>query len=884
MKKTNRVTIFICLAFLTLFSCKNKEEKHFINDPEIRQEVREDFLKRREIAGKQIDALSYLGELTTEEKEALEFLYAYMPLSDLGDYDAAFFLNQVRYAFKARDFFSWGKTVPEDVFRHFVLVYRVNNENLDTARMVFFEELKERVKDMSMYDAALEVNHWCHEKVTYRPSDGRTSAPLATIKTAYGRCGEESTFTVTAMRAAGIPARQCYTPRWAHTDDNHAWVEVWVDGQWYYLGACEPDAELNMGWFDIPATRTMMVHSNAFGKYHGKEEINHSGELYARINMLPNYTDTKKIEITVLDKNNKPVPDAEVKFKLYNLAEYYPIATQQTDKNGKARLTTGLGDLLIWASKDGVYAFDQIKVRKQDGMTLVLDESKPANTAYIIEYDMVPPSPKLVAKKATQEKIDLTNKRIQYEDSIRSAYIATFMTEQQAHAITNGNLTSDQIWRVIQKSEGNYAEMQKLMGFFIEQNDNLLLNEFFLSLSDKDHRDGNADILKQHITLFNVSDYPKDIYLKGIISPRIDNEGLRPWRPFLAKNMPKVLNNDCTPDAVMDWIENNITVDDEGNYHNCPISPQGVFELRRGDQHSIDIFFVAACRSLNIPAYKDLATGQLYAYENGEWNKFPLYGEQVKGDMATLILSYPDFDPKDPDNKPKYWYHYTIAREENGDFKTYDYMFDEEEDKPPFPISLEIEPGYYLLSTGSRYFEGDVRSRMEFFTVEPNQTVTKEIILLPLEPRKIIYGTIDMNYQLNLGNNTVKTIQELTLDKDLIVCFIDPTREPTTHLLKDIKKFTPQFDKWGGNLLFLLPSDKSVSDLDEKKKGVPKHSIFISDQASAWMNNILGSIKTEEFKGNYPLVFIISPDGKVTLKSEGYRIGTGELLLKSLTQ
>ena len=100
-----------------------------------------------------------------------------------------------------------------------------------------------------MHDAVLETNHWCHEKATYTPSDSRTSSPLATIKTAYGRCGEESTLLVAALRAIGIPARQVYTPRWAHTDDNHAWVEAWVDGKWYFLlyltwdGSTRPQAE-----------------------------------------------------------------------------------------------------------------------------------------------------------------------------------------------------------------------------------------------------------------------------------------------------------------------------------------------------------------------------------------------------------------------------------------------------------------------------------------------------------------------------------------------------------------------------------------------------------------------------------------------------------------
>ena len=116
------------------------------------------------------------------------------------------------------------------MFRHFVLPIRVNNENMDSSRWMFFAELKDRIRNLSMADAALEVNHWCHEKVCYRGTDGRTSSPLSTVKTAYGRCGEESTFTVAALRSVSIPARQCYTPRWAHSDDNHAWVEVWIDG------------------------------------------------------------------------------------------------------------------------------------------------------------------------------------------------------------------------------------------------------------------------------------------------------------------------------------------------------------------------------------------------------------------------------------------------------------------------------------------------------------------------------------------------------------------------------------------------------------------------------------------------------------------------------
>ena len=189
-------------------------------------------------------ALAQTKPTATLVKQYLDFLYQYLPLPDRCDYSRAFYEHNVQLSLQTRQEMPWGKRIPEREFRHFVLPIRVNNENLDNSREVFYKELKDRVIGMSMYDAILEVNHWCHEKVTYRPTDARTSSPLATVRTAYGRCGEESTLLVAALRSVGIPARQVYTPRWAHTDDNHAWVEAWADGVWYFLGACEPEPVL----------------------------------------------------------------------------------------------------------------------------------------------------------------------------------------------------------------------------------------------------------------------------------------------------------------------------------------------------------------------------------------------------------------------------------------------------------------------------------------------------------------------------------------------------------------------------------------------------------------------------------------------------------------
>ena len=66
-----------------------------------------------------------------EVQEALDFLYAGMPLPDSVDYSRDFWEANVKMAVKARHEMPWGEKVPGREWRHFVLPLRVNNEDLD---------------------------------------------------------------------------------------------------------------------------------------------------------------------------------------------------------------------------------------------------------------------------------------------------------------------------------------------------------------------------------------------------------------------------------------------------------------------------------------------------------------------------------------------------------------------------------------------------------------------------------------------------------------------------------------------------------------------------------------------------------------------------------
>ncbi len=540
----------------------------------------------------------FKNPLTADEKQALEYLYAYMPLSDLADYDGNFYLQQVKYVLKARIEMAWGENIPEDIFLHFVLPLRVNNENLDQFRVVMYDEIKKRISGMNMHDAALEVNHWCHEKVTYRGSDDRTSSPLASVKTSFGRCGEESTFTVTALRTIGIPARQVYTPRWAHSDDNHAWVEVWVDGKWYFMGACEPEPELNMGWFAEPARRAMLVHTRAYGAYRGNEPVIDKQERFAELNLIQNYAAAKNIYVKVLSTDNKPVANASVEYQLYNYAEFYPIAKGTTDQNGLSSIITGLGDLLIWAYEGEKWGYKKISVDKMDSVTVVITDKHPTDQSE--NFDFIPPVEKNpLPTNITQKDRDYNTWRLQQEDSIRTLYMSTFKdsTWVSAFAAKEG-LKAELLLPIFRNSYGNWQEIADFISGTPDSMKDWALRLLEV-ISEKDLRDTKAEILKDHLINSFKNGNPlwnqdKEIFANYyVMNGRISNEMMLPWHGFLQKQFTEEFKMKFKSDEniLIDWIKTNIIIDNTANLHSrAPLSPKGVYELKVSDAHSRDIF------------------------------------------------------------------------------------------------------------------------------------------------------------------------------------------------------------------------------------------------------------------------------------------------------
>lgn len=805
-------------------------------------------------------------DLTEDEAEALEFLYAYMPLSDLADYNGEFFLKHVRATFLSRDEIEWAKSIPDDIFMHFILPHRINNENLDTARIVLFNDLKNRVKALSMYDAAIEVNHWCHEKVEYHSADIRTSSPLATMKTAYGRCGEESTFTVAALRSVCIPARQVYTPRWAHSDDNHAWVEVWIDGEWYFLGACEPQPILNFGWFNQPASRAMLVHARVFGEYNGNEEVNVSTSQYVDINVTERYAKTFKQFIKVIDTKGMPVPNVKVEYQLYNYAEFYSIATKISDKDGMSSLTTGFGDLLIWVSNNESYGYKKIKIGEEDTVAILLSNPDFNN----IHWELMPPVATNHVKVDITEEQEKENKsRLQYEDSVRNNYISTFITKEEFLKIK----ADENLWKYIKKSRGNYNEIIDLI-VNCPKNRYKWLEPLLKTIAEKDLRDTKADILRDNLEYSYANTYPTECFVKYILNPRIANEMLVAYKGYLLNKFGKTFTDSLRKDMynLIAWVKDSITVVNGAQAYSLPISPIGVCKLRVSDSRSRDIFFVAVCRSCGIPARLEQGTNTPQYLYKEKWIDVYFDGTPKEYKKFNILFKA---NKKNLKFTPQYYHHFTLARFENNRFVTLELGEYKDIDKIG---NLQLRGGYYRLITSNRLVSGKILVDIKFFEITKDTVIGLDFP--EKEIRNEVLGTINLDKILNTFEGGSVNLKEIQNNNNIVIAIIEPDKEPSKHVLNDLQKVKTDLNKLTNSFVFIIQKENLSATFQPTDYGLPiKSEIIVVNKNPKTLLNI--NIDTNK-NNALPMVLIVSPKGGIIYLSEGYRIGIGNDILKIL--
>lgn len=771
----------------------------------------------------------------------LKFLYGRMHINDIVTFTPEQIGSYVSASLRAYDAFPYGKTIPQELFFAYVLQPRVNSEWLDESRGAMMEEIAPHIQGKTMEQAALCVNYWCYSHATYTPADDRTLGPLAVMRRTMGRCGEESVLTVAALRSVGIPARQCYAPRWSHCDDNHAWVEVWIDGTWHYMGACEPGPALDRGWFTAAASRAMLVHTKCWSDLGGEPDIAYTTPLYGLVVHTSLYAETKTLTVR-LTEHGVPLPGVTVSFQIDNYSELYSIFQTQTDQKGIVRFVTGIGDLCVYICHKGKVLLQKVDMRIQDSLELdTMNALLPEDLPAVVAMDLVPPSGKAdVPPDVSDPEHD---KRMYACEEKRRSYQASFRKAK-------GDTVFD---AAIRYAAGNWPEVQR---FLDDPHYTAADKEQILStLREKDLVDITCEVLSDALdaALPVKENYKEDIFRDYVLAPRVADEMLLPYRKAVRELFPEGF--EC-PEAILSWMQKNMEeVPDQGVREFYP-SAYGCLKYRKLPAYSFDMVFVSLCRAFGFPARLHSTTGE------GQWLRAGAWQSISKKDWIRLRL----------ENKSAktlyYGEHFTLGSWNGQSFDTlrFDGLVLEEE------CTLSVPAGLYRLNTTTRQIDGTASVRMLHFDASqrcvpvqvPEDQTAKRLMQVPLLP--------------GLPNGPVKDKLQETAGSCRIFVFADPGSEPTEHLLQEFLECAEDWDQEDPSICIMVRRKEDLQNLTlqsvmHRLAGV-RTQVCSDPDAQAYLHKVMG-IGDQRL----PFVLLIDDQDRGVYASANYNIRMARTLL-----
>ena len=634
------------------------------------------------------------------------------------------------------------------------------------------------------------------------------------------------------------------------------------------------------------------MHTKVFGRYEGKEEVMSVTPNYTEINVIDNYAPTAQAKVKVTDGQGNPVSGAQVEFKLYNYAEFYTVATKQTDADGTCALTAGKGDMLVWASKDGKFGFAKLSFGKDNELTVALDKTPGDNC--IVDFDIVPPAESVNLPAVTDEQRAENNRRLAQEDSIRNAYVATFMSEDSARRLAKQyKLDPDVVAKILAASRGNHK----------------VIADFITRLRSEDSRKGGIDLLQQ-ISAKDLRDVSLEVLIENMLShvrtsavnfrkyvrnPRISNEMLTPYKTFFDKVISQETEQIYLeePAKLIAWVAENIRVEKDCNLGGPAISPAGVWKARVADAHSRDIFFVAMARSMGMPARIDEVTGKVQLIEDTgliDVNFEKALSEGTRSQRGKLIAGY---KPAKSLDNPKYYSHFTISKVtpqgrlqllayEEGDADmgsgtTWSSLLKE---------GAALDAGNYVLVTGTRLASGAVLSNITFFSVEPQKTTKIDLVMRESKDEVQVIGNFNSESlftpMADKGTSSSKqSLLQACGRGYFVVGILGVNQEPTNHALRDIAVYKADLEKWGRKMVLLFP-DKAQAGRFAKESfpGMPSTIIYGIDTDGVAKQ--IAEVMKLKNKNSLPIFIIADTFNRVVFVSQGYTIGLGEQLMKTV--
>jgi len=831
---------------------------------------------------------AYLDRCGSDERDALEFLFAWLPPSDLGAAPAEILIENVELAIESWSAAAWRDEIDPYLFHTYVLPHRVSQEPVQRWRRRLRDLIAPRVEGLNLEEAALEVNRFCREWATYQPSSRRDQGPLTTMERGIGRCEEEMIFAICALRSVGIPARACSAPWWTVSDGNHAWTEVYTgrESGWRYLGACEPAACLDQAWFSKAAARTAIVLSVGYGEAPVPDA--YADRLYRQsrgvtiLNSVDVYGDPGTL-IVSLPEGAAPTEtessgngdDEEEEQRAYIHVVNYsgPMAIAGVAPGDSILL--GPGDYLVTVEVDSlahsgiatVVSGRTTRLALEPGLGVLDDplwlryppgDENAGNRCTIEEDD-----PVWLRHRAAVAERDLERCRRSRPDSRWSEWVAGRPERKALH----------------ERADWAGPLLEEWADAVLDLDDDLRADAaaFLARLDLKDLHEINPAGLREALSEIArvralAPDVPDSLWGEFVLPSRLYFQpGSLAWRtelPWLgASTEERPTANDVLA-AVRSRVE-----DVDSVYTGHVARPEDTWRSGCASLTSAKACLVALMRRHGIPARADMGVDYIEAWEDDRWKRLVPFPKDDAGaeaapageaegapagdvpEPAYLAVEY--FDQGRPIENVETWRHTRLARFEDGRFEPW---FLGQLSEGNGVVEWSLEPGEYWLFGGTRNPRGEPRFVSRRLVLAPGDSTSLTMdVGIPLdewEPRDLVTREWNRASGIDVGRDgETVSVDDVATGGMLLVVSLTGHEASTRHL--------PPFESidWGESGVVFLPV--RVDGLSDHP---PEPGAATLD--AEWLEESLG---VESPESELPLTVLTDSSGKTLVWLEGMR-------------
>jgi hypothetical protein len=272
-----------------------------------------------------------LRALDGEMRDACAYLIAGMPHLDRLEMTTEALVEHVEYAYRARSEMPYG--VPGEMFRPYILTYRIEEEPVDPWRKELFERFSQAALDAGAVDGtARAINEAIAAAVVEREREffGPRQSPLMTLRSGRGTGTEVSILACAALKAVGIPSRQASVAALGAEDGGASWIEFYDGERWLPLYPLAPEAFGDSSYLEREYWDNVTVVSTS--------------SAFERILVTEGYTETGTIDLTFASGGEPAAGYEHFSISVLNEGALVPLDALEAVADDEGRFVATVGD------------------------------------------------------------------------------------------------------------------------------------------------------------------------------------------------------------------------------------------------------------------------------------------------------------------------------------------------------------------------------------------------------------------------------------------------------------------------------------------------------------------------------------------------------------